>query len=322
MNAAPPSRAILAATDLTPASDPVLSAAAALCARTGATLHVLHAFDFAPSPYLEQPGAVAGFQERIAGCERELRAQVARAVPAGVAVAESRVEIYAAHRAIAEYANAIKADLVVIGPHARREIEIGFLGGTADRLLRTLEMPCLVVRGELRLPLRRVVVPVDLSEPARGALDVAVAWASALGARSGEAADGTEVAVVHVTPATLTGPGEPFEDAGSLPGWAEALEGAGRSAGPGVEVRDTVLSGDRPGDEIVGYAEREGADLVVMATHGYGALKRALLGSTAHAVARRASCPVLLVPPRMWIDEARAAAPALDPAEAFAPPPV
>ncbi|HWK90556.1 MAG TPA: universal stress protein [Longimicrobium sp.] len=44
------------------------------------------------------------------------------------------------------------------------------------------------------------------------------------------------------------------------------------------------------------------ADLLVMATHGYGAVRRALLGGTAQAVARRAPCPVLLVPPRLWKD--------------------
>ena len=315
-----PSRAVLAATDLSPASDPVLRAAAAVCARTGATLHVLHAFDFAPAPYMDHYGDLVGFQARVEAAERDVREQVARAVPAGVAVAEPRVEIYAAHRAIAEYARAIRAGLVVIGPHARREMEVGFLGGTADRVLRTLEVPCLVVRGGLRLPLRHVVVPMDLSEWARGAMEVAVTWARGLGGQGDGAT--ADVAVIHVAPRVLTGPGLPFEQAEVLPGWNEALAQAGRDAGPGVSVREAVLWGDRPADEIVAFAGREGADLVVMATHGYGAVKRALLGGTAQAVARQAPCPVLLVPPAMWRDEVAAAAPPVDAAALFAPPPV
>ena len=315
MNAALPTRAVLAATDLTEASDPVLRAAAALCARTGATLHVLHAFDFPPSPYMDAAADALTFPDRIARCEREVRAQVARTVAGDVAVAEPRVEIYAAHRAITEYARAVGAELVVIGPHARREMEIGLLGGTADRVLRTLEVPCLVVRGALRMPPRHVLVPMDLSEWARAALDVAVAWVGA-----GEDAGG--VSVLHVAPKALTGPGQPFEQAEVLPGWNEALADAARRAGPGVKLREAVLWGDRPADEIVEFAGRESVDLVVMATHGYGAVKRALLGGTAQSVARRAPCPVLMVPPRMWVEDAEAAAPAVNAAEMFAPPPV
>lgn len=313
MDAVLPTRAVLAGTDLTEASEPVLRAAAAICAATGATLHVLHAFDFAPSPYLESAAGLATFQDRITACEGELRAQVARVVPAGVKAAEPRLEIYAAHRALADHARDVDAELVVIGPHARREMEIGFLGGTADRLLRTLEVPCLVVRGEPRMPPRRVVVPMDLSEWARAALDVATSWAGGLGG------DGrAEVSVIHVYPKVLTGPGQPFDRAQVLPGWNEALKDAARAA-PDVDLREEILWGDRPGDEIVAFAQREGADLVVMATHGYGAVKRALLGGTAHAVASRSPCPVLLVPPRMWVDEAESAIRA---AEFFAPPPV
>lgn len=44
-------------------------------------------------------------------------------------------------------------------------------------------------------------------------------------------------------------------------------------------------------------ADQVGADLVVMATHGRGALTRAWLGSTADAFVRRADQPVLLVRP-------------------------
>lgn len=323
MNAALPTRAILAATDLTEASDPVLRAAAALCALTGATLHVLHAFDFPMSPYTDTVAGVASFQARIGQSERDLRRQIERVVPAGVNVAEPRLEIYTAHRAILEHARSIGAELVVIGPHARREMEVGFLGGTADRLLRTLEAPCLVVRGELRMPLRHVLVPMDLSDPSRAAMDVAVAWATGLGEHRGDLPGAeTEISVVHVVPRELTGPGLPFERAEVMPGWNAALDELGKRAGPDVELRETVLFGNRPADEIVGLATREKADLVVMSTHGYGAVKRALLGSTAQSVARRAPCPVLMVPPRLWVPEAEAAEPALDAASLFAPPPV
>jgi nucleotide-binding universal stress UspA family protein len=52
----------------------------------------------------------------------------------------------------------------------------------------------------------------------------------------------------------------------------------------------------RPDVEIVRFARERGADLIVMGTHGYGGVKRLLLGSVADHVVRQATCPVLVVP--------------------------
>lgn len=67
-----------------------------------------------------------------------------------------------------------------------------------------------------------------------------------------------------------------------------------RSAGGTVER--TVRSG-RVSEAIRQRAQDTGADLVVMATHGRGALTRAWLGSVADAFVRHAPCPVLLIRP-------------------------
>ena len=67
-----------------------------------------------------------------------------------------------------------------------------------------------------------------------------------------------------------------------------------------VHVREEVRWGNTPADEILTMAEEEKVDLLVLATHGRGAVQRALIGSVASGVARRATCPVLLVPPTLW----------------------
>jgi nucleotide-binding universal stress UspA family protein len=292
---------LLAATDLSPAADPVLRAAGAIALRTGAALHVIHAFDLPPSPYLDARGGETTFPGRIESARLALQAQVERTVPAGVTVAEQRIEIYAAHRAIAEYATALEVGLVVIGPHTHAGLAAGVLGSTADRLIRTLQAPCLIVRGEFVLPLRRVLVPVDLSEAARPALVHALRCADTLGhtAQSRE----TEVVVVHVVPRLDDVPQLPFDHATVAPGVNAEVEAAVQAAGAPrhVALREEVLWGDNPADEIVSLAQREWMDLVVVATHGHGALARALVGSTASAVSRRAPCSVLLVPPALWL---------------------
>jgi nucleotide-binding universal stress UspA family protein len=51
----------------------------------------------------------------------------------------------------------------------------------------------------------------------------------------------------------------------------------------------------RPFVQIIRYAREQEIDLIVMASHGHGALAAALLGSVAEKVVRKAPCPVLTV---------------------------
>jgi nucleotide-binding universal stress UspA family protein len=63
-------------------------------------------------------------------------------------------------------------------------------------------------------------------------------------------------------------------------------------------VRSSVQSGYvRAAHGLLRHAKNVGADLIVMATHGYGPLKRLWIGSTADAVARRSRIPTLLIRP-------------------------
>lgn len=301
-----PIRSILAATDLSDPSDGALRAAGALAAFTGAELHVLHAFDLPPTPYSDEDSLVSPtFGGRLREAERALDEQIRRMVPDAVEVASRGVQIYVAHRAIAERAEAVSADLVVLGPHRRRSAPGEFLGSTADRVIRTASMPCLVVRSHLKLPLHRVVVPFDLSEPSRGALDVAIDWGAALAGPLDEGCAVLDLRVVHVLPPrvvhdlpsgrAVVGPELHRQVEDSLARSERTSE---------VLVQEELLWGEAAPEAITTYADREKADLIVLATHGHGAVKRALLGSVASAVVRRAQCSVLLVPPALWSSSA------------------
>ena len=64
--------------------------------------------------------------------------------------------------------------------------------------------------------------------------------------------------------------------------------------GSGVPtVTSTVLG--HPVMEILRYAKEQNIDLIVMGTHGRGALQHLLMGSVAERVVRWAPCPVLTV---------------------------
>ncbi len=64
-----------------------------------------------------------------------------------------------------------------------------------------------------------------------------------------------------------------------------------------LPISSTVLI-DSPRDAIVEEAERWGADLIVVGSHGYRGPERALLGSVSQAVATQAKCSVEIARPR------------------------
>jgi len=291
---------ILVATDLHEASDHVMRAAAALASVAGADLHIVHALDLDLGAYAPTGGQT--FDGTIRAAEEALDSQIARTVPASVTVASRETIIYMAHRAIVERATAVAADLIVVGPHKQRPFADTFLGTTADRVIRTSSVPCLVVRTPLSLPLRRVVAPVDLSGPAAGALAVALDWLVGLGPDPAAGPTRSRLSVVHVAPRAYDVPDMAFDQEVIAPAVRKEVEAATSRTDLPVtsEIHEEVVWGDDVPAAIVEVLGRERADLVVIATHGRGALKRALVGSVASGVARGAPCPVLLVPPAVW----------------------
>jgi nucleotide-binding universal stress UspA family protein len=64
----------------------------------------------------------------------------------------------------------------------------------------------------------------------------------------------------------------------------------------GIDCSGHVVIGDTVG-EIVDYAAKQKASLIVIATHGTKSLEEILLGSVAERVIKRAACPVLTFNP-------------------------
>jgi nucleotide-binding universal stress UspA family protein len=295
-------RSILVATDLLESSVAVVASAHALADRTGAELHVITSLEIPDMPY-PGAGSTLEFQRQIHSARNTLHDQVARALPEGSAATTQKVAIESATQAIMERAAEVAADLIVIGPHRPRAFRGHILGNTADRLLRSANVPVLIVADPLPLPLTRVVAPIDLSDPARGALDQAFLWAGALGRNDFDSGmPAVDLRVIHVIPRMYEDYDIPFDRAVIGPQLHTELEKAQRRVGSStqVSVREEALWGNAPSEEIIRYATDEDADLVVMGTHGYGALGRALIGSVTSRVARAAPCAMLLVPPPLW----------------------
>ncbi|MCG6156857.1 universal stress protein [Rubinisphaera margarita] len=137
------------------------------------------------------------------------------------------------------------------------------------------------------LPKKSVVVPIDFSEESRPAIETALE----LVARP------EHVHAIHVMfPLDIISPGvawgvvdEAERETVTKEHTAKYIEEHNFT---GVTVLNRV--GD-PGTEIADYAADINADLIIIPSHGYHGIKRALLGSVAERVIRHAHCPVLVL---------------------------
>lgn len=142
-----------------------------------------------------------------------------------------------------------------------------------------------------------IICGTDLSEASGGALDVARALAAQRGDR--------EVVLVHVVD---TEAGEP--SASELTGLQARLDvqASARRATPGPQIRIELLTGPIE-QTLVGAAEREASDLLIVAAHSRTE-RQPRLGATAAKVIALTHVPVIVVrDPAPWIAFARGTRP-------------
>ena len=233
--------------------------------------------------------------------EDYLREQAAQLTARGFAV-DTRLSYGGAAERILEESAAREAALIVMATHGRGGLGRLVFGGVAEAVLRRTTIPLLLVRAwadeAVPPPLAaqpRFLVPLDGSAFAEEALPVAVNLAQSLG--------GALVLLHAVSPFEAVPFGEyapvPYPDT-----TAEREEAARRylqdlvvrSATGGCAVQLDIRL-DAPTVAIAEAAREHDVALVVMATHGRGALGRLALGSVADATLRHTRAPLLLIRP-------------------------
>ncbi|MBL0170317.1 MAG: universal stress protein [Gemmatimonadaceae bacterium] len=284
-----PTGPILIATDTSPDSDAAFPLAQVVAAQTHADVHIIsvlgpfatsmYAFDGMPMP--SEPDDGPRLDREVA-----VRAQLDRLVssnagwPVIVRGGEST-------REIVDYGATVDARVVLAGRGHHGAIGRLLGGETILRMLQLGDRPILAVEPGLTWLPRRVVIATDLSEYSVYAARVAVSLI---------APDAT----VH-----LVNVGPEFEKTDPiLRERAVAFREQARHRfveirelldGRELQFEEALLTGNAA-DELLRYAESVRADLIVSATHGYGFVRRLLLGSVASVLVRGAPCSVLCVP--------------------------
>jgi universal stress protein A len=139
---------------------------------------------------------------------------------------------------------------------------------------------------------KRILVPVDFSEPSMKALPYALSLARQFRA---------ELFLVHIVE-QIVYPGDwmipPFPSGDFASESREQLVEKLRNAcGDGSAKITPIVRFGRAWQEVVAIAREQDCDMIVLATHGYTGLKHVLLGSVAEKIVRHSPCPVLTVRP-------------------------
>lgn len=270
--------------------DPVLAPAAALAASLGARLHLVHAFTLPERLFAALGGAVSS--EEFARAQAAVIEQRMRSAMAGLAVVPDfscHAVIGSPPAAVLEMADAVGAELIVVGASRRGRLWRAILGATAGRVVRDAHVPVLVAHQPFEGRIRRVVVATDLCESAAGVYERELDALAAV-APSAE----LDVRVVHVVEL------DPMIE-------APVTEDRMLAAAKGLLDEFVALRRPRPwnltpvvrrGDvaqELAREADEAGADLLVLGSRaGIGVLPG--LGGSATSAIRHCGCNALVVP--------------------------
>ena len=203
----------------------------------------------------------------------------------------------AAADSILSFAQAQKADVIVMGTHGRRGFDRLVLGSVTDRVMRKAPCPVLAISKPSAdwmaaedewhhvHRLSRILFCTDFSEHSEQALNYAI---------SATAEYEAELTLLHVLEEIPT-PGKTQE------AMATAAEQLDKLIAPEKRKTMKIKTAVRIGkayEQIIQFAVEEQVDMVTMVTmgvHGRGALDAAVFGSTTYRVIQLGPCPVLAV---------------------------
>lgn len=210
------------------------------------------------------------------------------------------------------YAAAIDADLVVMTTHGRGGLARFWLGSVADSFVRHSHVPVLLIHPDEsadsptpQTPPRKICVALDGSPHAEQVLGPALAL---------NADDTAEYLFVQIVDAMIIA-SAPFtpellqqdlsltaERQKAAQWYLEKLAAPLRAQGHRIQTR--VIVDPQPALAILRAAREYKSDVIALATHGHGGVRRMLLGSVADKVLRTADRPILLYRPQFTAEHA------------------
>src|SRR5215211_1099182 len=289
MKMSPLPEKILLATDGSEDAKLAAQVAADLSGKTGAELHVIHAWQYVPHPVFDSEH----FEDEAS---RLLKEQTELVASAGGTVTETHLTMASPVDAILDLSEEIGADLVVVGSQGHGPVERLLLGSVSEGVVHHASRPVLVLRGgQDSWPPERVIIGDDGSEAAKKAGALAASIGDLFGARDILVRAYPELPEMDL--AGRTSDPRAVDDAlhRAEQELHERADELGRLVGrpPRMEIAT--------GDAAVALLDkaREGNEtraLIAVGSRGLGLARRLRLGSISTKVLRAAGGPVLIYP--------------------------
>lgn len=279
---------IMLATDFSERSDRAFRRAVILARQHGAALDIVHVVDD------DRPRRIVDHEMADA---RLLLAELARSLTDldGLACS-TQVVLDDPFAGIASAAAKAAPELLVIGPHRRQILRDAFVGTTAERTIRAVQCPVLMVNGPPVGPWRHLLLATDMSDHAAAALKRLAELGLAGGARA-------SVLNVFEAPALRLAMSDSMSEEGQQAYLDDLHREAGQELGAflaqaGFGEAERILRQNQTSvaNEILRTEEEIKADLIVVSTQGRGAVARMVLGSVAQRVLKDAQADVLAIP--------------------------
>lgn len=195
--------------------------------------------------------------------------------------------------AILRHAAKARAAMLVVAPHGATGWKRALLGSVTEKVLRSATMPVLVARAGQGGPTGSIVAAVDQGTMAATTMRNAIALARLLRARlfAVHVVKTAELLLPLVAPADRAlrvGDHRLAERARDFRALVASFPARG------VTVKAVVREGS-PAEEVVAEAKERGAGLIVVGASDKSGVRRALLGSVAHAIASASPTSVLVL---------------------------
>jgi nucleotide-binding universal stress UspA family protein len=225
----------------------------------------------------------------------ELLSQVDRAFGSAAGFVDVVVRRGDVREIIARTAEQANADLIVLAAPQSRSLD-SIMGTTAERLVRTVKRPVLIVRREMQGDYRNVAIAADLSSASLPMLRTAV--------RLG-ALDGASATIVHaMDPSYDSMLRSAGVDEVSIGRYQLDVRGDAKrrlqtmiaDAGLVPENTGVIVRSDPPVVAIRAVLEHQRPELLAIGASRWFLLKRLLVGSVADRLLREAECDVLVIP--------------------------
>lgn len=283
-------------------AEAALPAAAYLARTLGAAVTLIHIIERDASGeihgerHLTTPDEACAYLTEVAG----------RAFPPGTPVERHVHTVGTADlpQSILDHVEELAPDLIVMCTHGSGGLRDFLFGTIAQQVIARGDTPVLLIRPEERagrrpFTCRRLLVPLDGNPEHEQGLPVAAGLARASGAG---------LALVFVVPTRGALSGQEAATGVLLPSAMRAvldlaqqdaaqylLKRADALQATGLTVKAAICRGE-PAAAIAAAAEAEGADVIVLGTHGKVGMDAFWAGSISPKISGRSKLPLLLVP--------------------------